>query len=146
MALKGYRLKKARRYLHDVIEHKAAIPFRRFTGGVGRHSQASLYRNCASQVRWPEKSCRYLLDLLKNAEANAVAKKLNVKKLKIIHIQVQRAPKQRRRIYRAHGRINPFLRSPSHIEIILSEDRGNAVQTPKPKESPAETAKALTSK
>lgn len=50
MALKGFRLKKARRYLHEVISHKAAVPFRRFNGGVGRGSQNSLYRNCAGQV------------------------------------------------------------------------------------------------
>jgi large subunit ribosomal protein L17e len=46
------------------------------------------------------------LDLLQNAEANAITKKLDVNKLRIVHIQVQRAPKQRRRMYRAHGRIN----------------------------------------
>ena len=27
--------------------------------------------------------------------------------------------KQRRRTYRAHGRINPYMSSPAHIEIIL---------------------------
>jgi large subunit ribosomal protein L17e len=64
------------------------------------------------QVRWPEKSCRYILDLLKNAESNAVAKKLDINKLRIVHIQVQRAPKQRRRMYRAHGRINRMFDEP----------------------------------
>ncbi|KAF2292880.1 hypothetical protein GH714_029574 [Hevea brasiliensis] len=28
---------------------------------------------------------------------------------------------QRRRTYRAHGRINPYMSSPCHIELILSE-------------------------
>lgn len=50
MALKGYKLRKAIKYLHQVIDHKAAVPFRRFNGGVGRHTQSSLYRNCAAQV------------------------------------------------------------------------------------------------
>ncbi len=27
----------------------------------------------------------------------------------------------RRRTYRAHGRINPYMSSPCHIEVILSE-------------------------
>ena len=27
----------------------------------------------------------------------------------------------RRRTYRAHGRINPYMSSPCHIEIILTE-------------------------
>lgn len=35
--------------------------------------------------------------------------------------QVNRAPCLRRRTYRAHGRINPYMSSPCHIEVILSE-------------------------
>lgn len=27
----------------------------------------------------------------------------------------------RRRTYRAHGRINPYMSSPCHIEVVLSE-------------------------
>ncbi|SSD60723.1 uncharacterized protein SCODWIG_02484 [Saccharomycodes ludwigii] len=32
-----------------------------------------------------------------------------------------RAPKQRRRTFRAHGRINKYESSPSHIELVLTE-------------------------
>lgn len=35
--------------------------------------------------------------------------------------QVNRAPCLRRRTYRAHGRINPYMSSPCHIEVILTE-------------------------
>ena len=35
------------------------------------------------------------------------------------HIQVQQAMHQRRRTYRAHGRINPYMASPAHIELVL---------------------------
>jgi large subunit ribosomal protein L17e len=70
MAIKNMQLKKAQKYLEDVIVKKAAIPFRRFNGGVGRAAQAHLYKT-ATQVRWPKKSCEFLLGLLKNAEANA---------------------------------------------------------------------------
>lgn len=35
--------------------------------------------------------------------------------------QVNRAPCLRRRTYRAHGRINPYMSSPCHIEVILIE-------------------------
>ena len=35
-------LNKAKRYLEDVIDHKRAIPFRRFCGGVGRTAQVGL--------------------------------------------------------------------------------------------------------
>ena len=39
MALKGRELVKAKKYLEDVIDHKRAVPFRRFCGGVGRTAQ-----------------------------------------------------------------------------------------------------------
>ena len=48
-------------------------------------------------------------------------KGLDVDNLEIFHIQVNRAQKQRRRTYRAHGRTNPYMSSPSHIEMILTE-------------------------
>ena len=35
---------------------------------------------------------------------------------------VNEAPKQRRRTYRAHGRINPYMSCPCHIELILVEE------------------------
>lgn len=36
------------------------------------------------------------------------------------HIQVNQAMKQRRRTYRAHGRVNPYMSSPCHVEVILT--------------------------
>lgn len=34
---------------------------------------------------------------------------------------MNRAPCLRRRTYRAHGRINPYMSSPCHIELTLTE-------------------------
>ncbi|EPQ54435.1 ribosomal protein L22 [Gloeophyllum trabeum ATCC 11539] len=117
-ALTGLKLTKAYAYLGDVKEHKQVIPFRRFSGGVGRTGQAKQFK--ATQGRWPEKSVRFILRLLKNAESNADAKSLDVEDLYIKNIVVQQAPKTRRRTYRAHGRINPYLGHPCHIEVILT--------------------------
>lgn len=119
-AVRNLLLTKAKRYLEDVIAHKQAIPFRRFCGGVGRTAQAK-NRHSNGQGRWPAKSARFILDLLKNAESNADVKGLDVDALFVTHIQVNQAQKQRRRTYRAHGRINPYMSSPCHIELILSE-------------------------
>ena len=58
------------------------------------------------QGRWPKKSAEFLLQLLKNAESNAEFKGLDTDHLVIDHVQVNAAPKMRRRTYRAHGRIN----------------------------------------
>ena len=70
-----------------------------------------------SRARWPVKSAEFLLSLLKNAEANADTKGLDTSNLIVKHIQVNQAPKQRRRTYRAHGRINPY--STSHHPLLL---------------------------
>jgi large subunit ribosomal protein L17e len=118
--LKGMNLKKAQKYLNDVIEKKRCVPFRRFNGGVGRCAQAKEWGT--TQGRWPEKSARFLLDLLGNAESNGQMKGLDIGSLLIRHIQVNQAPKQRRRTHRAHGRINPYMSSPCHIEIICTEE------------------------
>jgi len=62
-----------------------------------------------SRARWPVKSAEFLLGLLKNAEANADTKGLDTGNLIVKHIQVNQAPKQRRRTYRAHGRVRPSI-------------------------------------
>ncbi|KAH0991904.1 hypothetical protein GBA52_003387 [Prunus armeniaca] len=100
-AIRKLPLVKAKRYLEDVLAHKQAIPFRRFCRGVGRTAQAK-NRHSNGQGRWPVKG-------------------LDVDSLIVSHIQVNQAQKQRRRTYRAHGRINPYMSSPCHIELILAE-------------------------
>jgi large subunit ribosomal protein L17e len=87
------KLTKAYSYLGDVQEHKKVIPFRRFNGGVGRASQAKEFG--ATQGRWPEKSVKFLLRLLKNAESNADAKSLELEDLVVRNIVVQQAPVRR---------------------------------------------------
>ncbi|KAM6494362.1 Ribosomal protein L22/L17 [Amanita muscaria] len=114
----GMKLTKAYAYLEAVLEHKRVIPFRRFSGGVGRTGQAKEFK--ATQGRWPEKSVKFITRLLKNAESNADAKNIDVEDLSIKNIVVQQAPKTRRRTYRAHGRINPYQGHPTHVEIILA--------------------------
>merc|ERR1712096_126714 len=118
-AIKKMHIRKATRYLKDVLEKKQIIPFRRFAGGVGRKAQCKTFK--CPQGRWPVKSAQFLLGLLKNAESNADVKGLDVDSLVIDHIQVNLAPYMRRRTYRAHGRINPYMSSPCHIEMILTE-------------------------
>lgn len=135
------RLDRAVKYLENVQELKEAIPFRRFAGGIGRSAQGEFeidYLGAkkmsltwlffptgkqfgVSRARHPVKSAEFLLSLLKNAEANADTKGLDTGNLIVKRIQVNQAPKQRRRTYRAHGRINPYMSNPCHIELILTE-------------------------
>lgn len=118
-AISGWSLEKAQKYLTQVEKHERAIPFRRFNSSIGRTAQGKEFG--VTKARWPAKSVKFIQDLLTNAASNADAKGLDTSKLYISHIQVNQAPKQRRRTYRAHGRINAYQSSPSHIELILTE-------------------------
>lgn len=80
-------LRRAQRFLKNVTEHKECVPFRRYNGGVGRTAQAKQWGT--SIGRWPKKSADFLLQLLKNAEANADYKGLDIDRLVIDHIQVR---------------------------------------------------------
>ncbi|KIO29441.1 hypothetical protein M407DRAFT_58519, partial [Tulasnella calospora MUT 4182] len=55
-AIQGGDYIQAYKYLNAVLEHKDCIPFRRYSGGVGRTAQAS--KHGTSQGRWPEKSVK----------------------------------------------------------------------------------------
>merc|ERR1712083_67820 len=123
----GMSLKSAQVYLEDVVEKKQCIPFRAFIGGIGRTAQAKAFK--MSQGRWPVKSCKIILDLLRNAESNAEMKNLDSDNLFVYHIQVNAAQQGRRRTYRAHGRMGPYMNCPAHIEVILSE-KEEAVEKP----------------
>jgi len=121
MSIRGMGLQQAKDYLQAVVERKRCIVFRRFCGGVGRTAQAKQEGSTNGQGRWPVKSCEFMLGLLNNAQSNAEVKNLDTENLFITHIQVNRAQYQRRRTYRAHGRINPYMSSPCHVELVLSE-------------------------
>ena len=133
ITLKGMKLKKALKYLDQVLEHKQAIPFRRYCCGIGRTAQAKPFKH--TQGRWPEKSVTQMIMLLHNAQANAESKGLDVDKCVISHVQVNKAVQGRRRTYRAHGRMTPYLSSNCHVELFLSEKEENVKKGPEDKKA-----------
>lgn len=132
-AISGMKLTKAYAYLGDVKEHKQVIPFRRFSGGVGRASQAKQFKATQGQFwlvytvkklltksgRWPEKSVKFILRLLKNAESNADAKNIDLEDLFIKNIVVQQAP-----VCLPLLSISPcssnFCRKPADVHTVLT--------------------------
>ncbi|KNH09685.1 Ribosomal protein L22/L17 [Perkinsela sp. CCAP 1560/4] len=118
--LRGLTIFKARRLLKDVLARKRCIPFFRHSKHTGRTAQAKEWKT--TKGRWPVKSCNALLEILRNLKSNANHKGLESgKDLVITHIAVHRAMKQRRRTYRAHGRIGPYMCSPCHVEICAEK-------------------------
>lgn len=96
-----------------------AIPYTHHGGG--RHSQLKQRNTPGSKGAWPQKATKVILDLLTNAEANADMRGLDVEELSLVHAQANRASPTRRRTYRAHGRIGPYMARPAHCEVVLAK-------------------------
>ena len=137
-AIKGMQLLKAKTYLENVLVQKDGIPFTKYTGGIGRHSVGKKYKVAGDKIAFPTKATKSFLDLLRNLESNVEVRQrinfkkafkcvsvqvkgLNVDDVKITHAQANQAPTMRRRTYRAHGRIGPYMSCPAHIELIAEE-------------------------
>ncbi len=71
---------------------------------------------------WPRNATKEMLSLLKNAEATAKGKGLDKDdELLVSSVVCNMAQKGRRRTYRAHGRIGPYMSTPSHVNLILTQ-------------------------
>ena len=103
--LRGRSTAKAKKILENVLQKKEAIPFKRFTDGVG-------HKTGIGPGRYPQKASKEFLKLIKQAEANAQAKGLG-EELKIIHLAANKAAKQMKQ-----GR-KEFKRT--HLQIIVQE-------------------------
>jgi large subunit ribosomal protein L17e len=128
---KGMKIKKAIQHMDRVMAHTAIIPYKKYSGGIGRASMAGKVYGVPFG-RWPEKACKAVKELLINLQANAETKRLDVEKCVINHVVVQRAVQGRRRTYRAHGRISPYLASNCHIEFHCTEKGGEVKKGDKP--------------
>jgi large subunit ribosomal protein L17e len=119
---------KAKDYLSNVLQFKDAIPFTKYTGGIGRHAIGKQHKACGDKVSWPQKATKVFLDLLTNIQSNADSKGLDLTKTYITHVNCNQAPKMRRRTYRAHGRINAYMSSPAHVQIVAEEKNEEIVK------------------
>lgn len=119
--LRGRTVEGCIQYLQNVLEKKECVPMRRYANGVGNTAQAKKFmsgRDRASKGRWPKKSCESMIKLLNNIKTNAVNKNIDVADLVIKMVSVNRAPKIHGRVFRAHGRVNAFNKSPCHVQIV----------------------------
>jgi large subunit ribosomal protein L22 len=125
--IRGKSLQHAKRMLEDVIALKRPVPMTRFHKETGhKHGMAA--------GRFAVNTCTYILKLLRNAEANAQFKGLSTANLVVKHIAAQCGPtsfhygRKRRRQYKR-----------AHVEVILSEQRGQKTER---KERARKTAEA----
>jgi len=108
--LKNRTTAQAKAYLEKVIAQKAAIPFKRFTNGVGHRKGPNM-----AAGRYPRKLSIELIRLLKNVEANASLKGLG-DNLKIVYFIANKAAVPMR-----YGRHPRRETKRTHIEIVVEE-------------------------
>lgn len=114
--LRGRTVEGCIAYLNNVIEKKECVPMRRYARGCGNTAQARQFNT--TKGRWPKKSAETLIKIMKNIKNNAANKNIEVDDLVIKMVSVNRAPKIHGRVFRAHGRVNAFNKSPCHIQVV----------------------------
>ena len=116
-AIRTMNLDDAREFLQQVAEKKKAVPFR-------RHKKKVPHRHGLEKFatgRYPVKAAQKILEVLENAEANAIYKGLDAENLQIAHASAYPGAKIKRYIPRAFGRPSPRFETLCHVEIILEK-------------------------
>ncbi|MEM2890418.1 MAG: 50S ribosomal protein L22 [Candidatus Hadarchaeum sp.] len=111
-AIRGMSLNAAKEYLEAVQQKKRAVP-------ILRHRKKVAHRGPKGSGQYPVKAVREILKVLKNAEANAIYKGLEVEKLKVVHAAAYKGTSIPGFMPRAFGRSSPATSPLTNIEIIL---------------------------
>jgi large subunit ribosomal protein L22 len=69
----------------------------------------------------PVKASGHILRILKNAEANADNKGLDIDRLRVMHAVTHRGRTYKKYIERAFGKSTPYFENTSHVEVVLEE-------------------------
>lgn len=112
--IRGMKIGEAKTLLEQVIKKRLPIAYRRYKKKVGHKSMPE--KTFAG--RYPVKTADRILRLLRELEANAEYKGLDIENLKIVHAVSQRGRKIRAYTPRAFGRASPSFETLSHVEIV----------------------------
>lgn len=110
-----------KKYMEAVLKKKNAIPFTRFNWGAG-------HRPGMGPGKYPIKTIKAMLKLVKSAEANAKSKGLG-NDLKIVYFSARKAAEPMH-----YGRIRGISMKRSHIEIIVKEVSKKSPETKRVKD------------
>lgn len=116
--IKGRKLTEAKELLEKVLRREVMIPYTTFNRKRAHHGSVSKH----SSGGYPVRVVKEVLKILKNLEANAENKGLNVEKLVIVHAAAHKGPVIRKYVPRAFGRSTPFFQQLVHIELAVKED------------------------
>ncbi|MCK4972956.1 MAG: 50S ribosomal protein L22 [Candidatus Heimdallarchaeota archaeon] len=112
--IKGMTIHKCVDYLEAVIEKKSSVPYRRHKRKVGHKSDLVGW----AAGRYPVKTAKEILKVVKNLENNAENNQLQLDRCVIVHAVTLQGTKQRAIFYRAHGRSSPKVRQNIHVELV----------------------------
>lgn len=113
-AIRGRKVHDAIKYLEDVVAMKRVVPFRKYKKKVAHKSGLEKWY----AGRYPQKAARHILKILKNLEANAEYKGLEVERLTIVHAQAKKGRVIKRYMPRAFGRATPRFKQLTTVEFI----------------------------
>ncbi|MCI4358017.1 MAG: 50S ribosomal protein L22 [Thermoplasmata archaeon] len=116
-AIRGRGLEEARTILTEAAEGLHAIPFRRY-------NQETAHHRGSGPGRFPKKVAHAVLEVLKNAEANAEYEGMDTDDLVIVAAASARGRIQKANMPRAQGRATAWNEQTTNIEIILGERTG----------------------
>ena len=123
--IRGRKTAQAKMILEDAMALKRAIPFKRFTNGLG-------HKPGIASGRYAVNACTQILKIIKAAESNAKNKGLSGTHLTLIHAAAQRGPKQWH-----YGRQKRSEFKNCHVEIVVAEVK-ETPRTPKKKDETTE--------
>jgi len=115
-AIRGMKLEDAKKYLEEVVELKAAVPFKRYKKYVS-HRRGKGF----GPGRFPQRAAKEVLRLLESVEHNAEYGGLDTENVRIKHITAYRGRVYQGRKPRAHGRATDWNTDTVNIEIIVEE-------------------------
>lgn len=110
--IRGMMLDDAMEFLDAIVEKKESVPFEKHNKGVG-------HRKGKGPAKFPVKSAKHVMEVLRNLEANAEYKALDLENLKIEHLQAKEAVSRRRR--KPKGRYQVWRTQLVNIEAIGKE-------------------------
>jgi large subunit ribosomal protein L22 len=105
------RLNKAREILQDIIDLKKPIPMKRY-------NRDTAHKKNIGPGKFPVKTAKNILNILKSAEMNAQNKGLNTHHLVIEHISAKKASTPWH-----YGRQRRRKMKRTHLEIVLKEHK-----------------------
>lgn len=111
--IRNKSLNYAKDVLKKVMEHKKAVPFRRFRHNIGHKTKIG-------PGRYPEKASNEILKMINSVEANAQFKGINTSNLIIAHISANEAGKVMH-----SGRKRSRKSKRTNVEIIVQEKKEN---------------------